>query len=196
MTRTPDRPAWLVSARFAFLLVPSLALGCAAGPPQSKHLPASQGAPVAALPIVSVANVNSYIQAGVPCWPSRIERPTGAWMPSERAVRSAEGFARRELEDSLSNRQSSWGATDFRTQYFGVTSSSGRRIVGVGVHQHLLDPVRLGMRIDTFSEPAVLSGMPIFVCDAGAMQFIAVFDVDGGPVQALRFADGLHGAPE
>lgn len=194
--RTLNRCAWPASARFASLLVLSSALGCAAGAPAAQSLPAGEGAPQVTPPIVSVVNVDSYIHAGVPCWPSRIERPIGAWMPSQRAVQSAERVARRQLRDSLSNRQTSWGATDFRTQYFGVTSSNGRRIVGVGIHQRLLDPVRLGMRSETFSEPGVLSGMPIFVCDAGAMQFIALFDEDGGPLRALRFTDALHGAPE
>lgn len=196
MTQTPNRFTWPASACFAYLMVLSTALGCAAGTPESQSLPASEGAPLATPPIVSAVNVDSYIQAGVPCWPSRIERPIGSWTPSQQAIQSAERVARRHLRDSLSHRQAIWGATDFRTQYFGVTNSNGRRIVGVGIHQRLLDPVRLGMRSETFSEPGVLSGTPIFVCDAGAMQFIALFDEDGGPLQALRFADALHGAPE
>lgn len=196
MTQTSNQSTRRASADYACLLALWLALGCAAGAPQSQALPASGDTLRVTPPIVSVVNVNSYILAGMPCWPSRLERPVGAWVPSRRAVHTAESLARRELRDSLSNRSAGWDVADFRTQYFGVTNSNGRRIVGVGIHRRLLDPVRLGMPTETFDELSVLSSTPVFVCDAGSMQFISMFDEDGRPVQALKFANGVHGAPE
>jgi hypothetical protein len=111
-------------------------------------------------------------------------------------VQRAESIARSALGGALATRHSTWSVSDFRTQYFGATNSHGRSIVGIGIHQRLLDPVRLGLRRKTGSELDVLSSTPIFVCDAGAMQFVGLFDEDGAAIEPLRFADALHGAPE
>lgn len=144
--------------------------------------------------LVPVAAVWRKISTGSACWPSWESRPSEAWLPGAATVTRAEIAARDALERALPARVPEWSPDDYRTQFIGVVIGGDSVVVGVGIHRQLLSPMSLGLPEAKFDENAFLHNEVVLVCDAGAMQFILVFDSAGVVIRQLRFFDSQNGA--